>query len=532
MIDYAGPVQHCLYYCVASVLSFSSLTHSHQSIHTMQLELSNCPMSRWILRALVFASVAVAISLPGVVLRPAFAQQPDGKYSVVHGKFAWRKSSAAEPSYFVPHGGKRWLEIQEKGNRFSFVETKASENAVELLDAGRGIRIRLQPKRAELAQGDQGFRPWEQGDWVMIDQLPEYAQVAPVDYKARLIYFVPSDRKPTAAFEAKIRCVMSFVNSAYRYELRRRDLPGQGLSFQTDDSNQPIVHLVHGSHEAAFYTGSPNYDTQRQYQRLVPEIPKSIGHPTTHLIVAFMETYDDGPWEYEWPGGVALGGRWSSDGGLGIFSSWILQDLFCATTVEKQVELFNDATPIVGRKAMGHGRMDSPRFEFIEDGFGAVIHEVGHALGLPHDQREDQYYIMGNGFRQLRANLNKETRVEERSRFSDENARILAVSRHLNPNVDLTDVQPPAATLRIRAAESGNPFSIQLEAQDDRGLTAVLYFDEVRGTVVGGKSLDGQQASDQQAIDLRRDPSTKLARLQAIITDTGGNIRIVSVSED
>ena len=38
---------------------------------------------------------------------------------------------------------------------------------------------------------------------------------------------------------------------------------------------------------------------------------------------------------------------------------------------------------------MSSGRPNSPRHHFIEDGFGAVAHELAHTLWLPHDTRQD-----------------------------------------------------------------------------------------------------------------------------------------------
>ena len=434
---------------------------------------------------------------------------------------AWKKDDPKNVSYFVPMGTKRWTEVHENGSKLSFVETKRSAGQVELYDQGRNMRIRLGAKFAEISVNGQPFQRWLNGSWQSMKSLPDYARMAPIDYRLRLIYFVPTDRQPTQNYEAKIRCVMAFVNSLYKQEFERRGWDARGLQFQLDDQQRPIVHLIRGQHAAAYYSGSPNYEAHRQYARIQPEIPSSLGAPANQLVVAFMETYDPGPHSFEWPGGVALGGRYSADGGLGIFSAWILQDEFCASTVKEQVALFNDSTPIKGRTALGHGRPDSPRFEFIEDGFGAVIHEVGHALGLPHDQRDDQHDIMGNGFRKLRVNLSKDTPIEQRARFSDANANMLHYSRHLNPDIDLTDGTGPEVSAKVTAADSPE---VQLEftARDAGELGAYLVIDGSNGNVLMGEALEGKESTKK----LRVAPNPKKGSsplLRVLVSDRSGN---------
>src|SRR6185369_2033129 len=109
----------------------------------------------------------------------------------------------------------------------------------------------------------------------------------------------------------------------------------------------------------------------------------------------------------------------------------------------EQLKLFADSTPIEGRIALGHGKTNSPRFEFIEDGFGAVAHELGHALGLPHDRRRDDKDVMGNGFRNFRFNLDGSTPADKRIGFSSENARMLITSRFLGVDLNLDDNSSP-----------------------------------------------------------------------------------------
>jgi hypothetical protein len=79
---------------------------------------------------------------------------------------------------------------------------------------------------------------------------------------------------------------------------------------------------------------------------------------------------------------------------------------------------------------MGHGRPDSPRHYFIEHGCGAVAHELGHALGLSHDTRQDARHH-GQGFRRIRWNFADPPQPANGGAFSEENIRVLLSSRFL-----------------------------------------------------------------------------------------------------
>ena len=192
-------------------------------------------------------------------------------------------------------------------------------------------------------------------------------------HEVRLVYFVPTDRKPARNYREKIVVLMTFVNDLYTRDLRAKGYPVRGLDFEFK-AGKPVVHLVKGKTKASHYNDEPDFDSAKQWDRILPEVEAALGPAAENLYVIFAETYDDGPTEYEWRGGFARGGRASAVGGVGMFSAWILQDPFCATTIDEQLRLFADATPVKGRVANHFRRPDSPRFEFIEGGFEILVY--------------------------------------------------------------------------------------------------------------------------------------------------------------
>ena len=439
----------------------------------------------------------------------------------------WLPSNEAVTSAFLRHPHGYWIEKSAAGFEFRFEEVEQSEQFVLIEDPGRKMQIRLLADHAELRTDDKPFGRWKTGKWVVSSELPSDFNLSVPDYKIRILYFIPSDRTPTKNYQAKITTLMNFVASLYRHELQRRGLKDAGLKFEMDGDKMFQVHIIHGKQPAARYNDAPAYDAGKQWDRILPDIPGDVASPTKNLMIVFAETYDSGPAKWEWPGGIALGARFSTEGGCGIFSAWILQDEFCATNMQDQIKLLNDSTPIPGRFALGHGRIDSPRFEFIEDGFGAVAHELGHAVGLPHDTRIDDRYIMGNGFRNLRINLNKALPAEERVRFSDDNALLLTGSRFLNPNADLTDARTPEATLTVLRKLDSDNYLVKLKATDDKGLKGAVFFDQVRSSVIGGKPLQGKNDEFTINLPLQVEQNGGKVKVSVEVIDHGGNIRTI-----
>lgn len=363
----------------------------------------------------------------------------------------------------------------------------------------------------------------QNGDEIEVAVRPAPLRELNKKHEVRLVHFVPQDREPEPHHRQKIRVVMTFVADLYRRDLRSKGCPTDGLDFEFEDG-RPVVHLLRGKRPAAYYTGAPDYDGLRQWKKIVAEMRSGMGPVGEHAYVVFPQTCDPGEAEHAWPGDVALGARFTDDGGMALVPGWMLRDEFAATSVEAQLRLMADETPIEGRTALGHGKENSPRYEFIEDSVGAVAHELGHVFGLVHDHRRPWQYVMGNGFRRIRENYLR-VGAERPVRFSEDNARILAQSRFLAPRIDRSDERAPSVKTEVSGPlEKGQKaMEVRVRAEDDGELGAILFFVSNKDSVVGGGPLSGASVTLRRKLPVGPLDEGEF-KLVVLVADEGGRL--------
>jgi len=456
------------------------------------------------------AGIGAVASFGG--LRAAMAQPAAGT--------AWLYSASERPGAVRYEGGKKWVETTPEGVRLFFEESSRTPEYLELHDGMRGLWLRLHNRFAEFRWDSQSI--WSRlydGRWVPSDKVPPLS-----DYLIRLAYLVPGDRRPTTNFEKKIGVFAHFATEFYRQDLKRYGVPTKDLAFETRGGD-PVVHLIRSTKPAAYYNGgAPKYDGD-QADKIAAEIPARVAVPDKHLILVFAETYEDGPSPINWPGHFAVTQMTNSKpGGKSMMSAWILRDEFCATSVQAQLQLMFDTTPIKGRRANGPRKTDSPRHLFVEDGFGATFHELGHALRLGHDCRPRDIMCWGYQDR-LRWNFVDPPQLEKGATFSEDNARMLLCSRYLAADLDVNDDSPPQVKVRIVGAKlDQHPLSVtvSVDASDDRGLRAIVF--HAGDVVVGGRWLKDRRQSFTQ--ELAIDPGMiKASEVEVAVdvADVGGN---------
>jgi hypothetical protein len=463
--------------------------------------------------AMTCCGLVAVLLLPDLVS----AQDPPASDS----RKAWRYTGTGGTNTILNVDGKTWIIYRGDRRTYHYLEERRTSDFVELRGPTTKLWFRLGEGRGFLRKSpDEAWKLWSAGQWVDADPLTTFDKFGPTDYRLRLVYLVPQDRQPAKHYERKIAVVMSLVADLFQEDLRAKGQPKAGLSFEMDNG-APAVHLMRGKQPASYYNNAPKYDPVEQFTRIGREILETLGDPERHLIVVFAETYEEGPAEEAWKGHIARGTANPPDGGLAVYSTWLLKDEFCALTVPEQRKLLLDATPIPGRKAFGSARGNSPRFEFIEDGIGAVAHELGHALSLPHDYREPNVDVMGNGFRNIRWNFTSRPGGQP-AKFSAENGRLLSSSRYINPESSRADYDPPVVQLELKQLAS-KAVMLRVNATDDSGLRAVVFYDRSgeRSSVIAGRALRGTEVSFEQRLQ-PADPNA--SEIEVFVADEGGNV--------
>ncbi|WP_404307024.1 NPCBM/NEW2 domain-containing protein [Neorhodopirellula lusitana] len=279
-----------------------------------------------------------------------------------------------------------------------------------------------------------------------------------------VVYFTPKDRPPAKDHVERIRRIVQTTASFYEDELARHGFANRKINLRRDSDGKISIIDVEGKGKDY---GKP--DGQKIRDEIVPVLRKENIDPRQSVLLMFCNLmgYDaqvskishHSP--YYGGGSYLSGNAWQCD-------SEILDPL-----------RFNDLTPIrdgeYGKITIGlHNSI------FI----GGVIHELGHALSLPHcKQRSDEAVrgtaLMGSGNRTFR----QELRGEGRGTFlTQTHALRLAAHPAFNARVTGQLRHPPQLTwdkLQIDVA-SDNTIRVRGQVTAEVPVHAIVaYFDPV-----------------------------------------------------
>ena len=193
----------------------------------------------------------------------------------------------------------------------------------------------------------------------------------------RVVYFQPSDRGAQPGIDANLRTLVTDVQQFYAEQMQTHGHEGKTVTFATDENGNVIVHHFTGEFTDAYYQ-------DQTYDKVQKEISDYF-YQSKHVYLVAIDISsevinDDGTC------GVGGGRWWNRFEG----EAWH-RDLGGLAVIPASGACFN---------------------------VGVTAHELGHAMGLDHDFRDDTY-LMGYGSQQ---------------RLSREAAAWLDASRLFNPS--------------------------------------------------------------------------------------------------
>ena len=258
---------------------------------------------------------------------------------------------------------------------------------------GRSTSVSINPDGSTLASGsnDGTIILWDLTPFTSTEQPPPEQSDS-----VRVVYFQPSDRDAFPGIDANLRTLVTDVQQFYAEQMQAHGYGEKTVAFETDTSGNVIVRHFTGEFTDAYYQ-------DQTYDKVQKEISDYF-YQSKHVYLVAIDISsevinDDGTC------GVGGGRWWNRFEG----EAWH-RDLGGLAVIPASGDCFN---------------------------VGVTAHELGHAMGLDHDFRDDSY-LMAYGSQQ---------------RLSREAAAWLDASRLFNPSQPDLGQQAAIEVLSNRAAQ-------------------------------------------------------------------------------
>ena len=291
----------------------------------------------------------------------------------------------------------------------------------------------------------------------------------------RLIYYLPNDRPYRAEVVQQMKTDILLVQDLYAEEMRLHGHGNITFRVETDPQGEPMVHRMDGGHPDSRYVGS-----YTEISLIVDDEIKQRFDVEANIYVALLDNSE---------GVTPSGGSMGKNGGL--------------------VTVANDSQ------------------------WQTLAHELGHAFGLDHDFRRDNY-IMSYGSSQ--------------NQLSACSAEYLSVHPYFNPNVHPEDTRPtielispqsyPVRGKNVSIYPAGaKNVSIKLKVSDAQGLhqvilsaeTPLLFWKAAAAGFAEVKACQGLAGETDTIVEFSYDGVIPSADLTSLSIPTRHPIRITAI---
>ncbi len=350
----------------------------------------------------------------------------------------------------------------------------------------------------------------------------------------RVAYMVPANRTAQPRAVESLRAAVRLMREWYADQMERHGFPGRTIAYETEpDGVTPRVWVVPVAEDDAYLradtwgnvntaatnAGIPIW-TSGQNWLLVPEMHTEAADGTVGGGVALGASNGSG----RDPGVAHLG----SNGLAMLKPEYLTDNRPYAGLVIPEIGPY----PLAQNKSFAS--FEGTTISQVSSSYlGALIHELTHGMGMPHDNRADENMhgnVMNNGLRGARGAFHPDRYPNDDMYLSYGTALALSTSRYLNPAVVAPETNAPAVS--VPTAGSVAPVNGQLQvaftASDASPLATALL--TRNGDLIGELALGGVATSVSQTFATPFYTPGQTDTFAVVVYDVHGNRRSVSTT--
>lgn len=340
-------------------------------------------------------------------------------------------------------------------------------------------------------------------------------------YDVKVVYFVPTDRQPMPQYEERLRTTMDFIQRFYAQEMQRNGYGSKTFRMERDaGTDQPVIRLVRGQHENAYYCANV-------WGRVMGEVIPAVPANGSTLLV-FGQTWTVDPVTKISSCGAALG----ADKLALIDVPFTRTDTMQPDTAGQLSAFCNAARSGVDEPASRELYPNEVSVgELASRHFGGATHELGHAFGLSHQCYAEQMLgvptLMCAFFDAFRRAFPTTCGAKAAPQLTSDDAAILDLNRSFNSPRTYVDNTAPSGSWReplgfteLLDGQSSVTANVSLSDGGGSGLAYVHFLRS--GDGVGGLPVSGSSA-DSGPFSYNDLESGRLWLLQAEVYDHDGN---------